>query len=166
MKRFAPLVFFVVLCGLLALAVTHKPAREMVSPMVGKAFPPLVIAGQDVTLPPEVTMVNVFASWCLPCVAEHPALMALSEEQLLPVIGIAWKNKAVEVDRWLAERGNPYTQLVRDERGEATIKLALTGVPETFIVDKKGVVAYHTSQPITPEVLAGEIIPLVERLKR
>lgn len=165
MKAFFPLVLFAMVFALLAVGMTHK--REApVSPMIGKKFPVLEIEGERLDLfpLPRVAMVNVFASWCMPCKIEQPELMKLKEKNLFPVIGIAWKNKKEDAEKWLQSQGNPYSMLVLDEKGESTVALALTGVPETFLVDKQGNIAYHTKQPVTEEMMNREIIPLAERL--
>lgn len=163
MKRFVPLGIFAAVCVVLAVGFLKKESAS--APIAeGREFPALALAEE--LSRKEVKIVNIFASWCLPCAVEQPALMALKATNLAPIYGIAWKNKPPELEKWLAETGNPYTQIWRDEAGEVTIPLGLTGVPETFIVDKEGIIAYHTKQPISQEMLSMEIIPLLERLQQ
>lgn len=166
--KFLPLGILLALCVLLAFGITKKEERTPDSPVLGKPLPEVVIDGESLQkiVAGHVAVVNVFASWCLPCALEQPSLVQLKTKNLAPIIGIAWKNKPEDVANWLHAHGNPYTHLLLDEKGAATLPLALTGVPETFIVDKNGTVAYHTSQPLTPERLAQEIIPLLERLQK
>lgn len=168
MKRFAPFFLFALLC--MALVFGLAGGRQDVQPqaLVGRPFPVFILQNQnvDALLAGKVTVVNIFASWCTPCALEQPTLMELQKKNIVPIIGIAWKNKSNDLDRWIARLGNPYTHLLLDERGVSTIPLALTGVPETFVVDKNGIIAYQTDSPITQQLLDEEIIPLVERLQK
>lgn len=165
--KYLPLVLLLALCTMLAFSMTREQKTQPQSPLIGKALPEVVIAGESLNAiaSGQVRIINFFASWCLPCAVEHPALMQLQAKNIAPILGVAWKNKAEDVEGWLNKRGNPYTHLLLDVKGEATLPLALTGVPETFIIDKNNVIAYHTSQPITEETISKEIIPLVERLQ-
>lgn len=168
MRVFLPLVILLALCAALALGLKRERDSEPASPMVGKPFPALTLRGEalDVAAHGEVTFVNFFASWCMPCALEQSSLKKLAKENVVPMIGIAWKNKPEDAQTWLTSYGNPYGRLFNDENGDATVPLGLTGVPETFIVDKKGVIAYHTKQPLSKEILREEIMPLIERLKK
>ena len=154
--KYLPLIVLLLLCGFFALSLAgEKHQAASPSPLVGKQMPPVV------TLPAgKLAMVNVFASWCAPCALEHPQLMELSKR--LPIHGIAWKNKKADVEKWLGAHGNPYRDLRIDEKGETTIPLALTGVPESFIVDENGIVIYHTRAPLTPDLIASDIEPLLK----
>ncbi len=166
--KYTPLIILVALCILLAFGMTRKHGVQPESPLVGKDIPEVVLHAESLQkiISGRVTIVNVFASWCAPCALELPELLQLKEKNIAPIIGIAWKNKADDVNKWLRERGNPYTHILLDEKGDATLSLSLTGVPETFVVGKDGMVAYHTTQPITHKRLTEEIIPLVERLQK
>ena len=165
--KYIPLIAFAALCIMLAFAVMRPKESPPASALVGKPFPSLTLENKEITtlLSRRVMMVNLFASWCAPCAVEQPMLMKIHKQNILPILGIAWKNKPHDVAIWLAKYGNPYTHLLFDAQGTSTLPLAMTGIPETFIVDKKGMIAYHTRTPITDKMLAEEIIPLVERLE-
>ena len=161
MMRVLPLFLVCVLSALLAFALLGKKNTEAFSLMTGKAFPALTINSLQF---PEAfkgkrTIVNLFASWCLPCIQEHSLLMKLKADNIAPIIGIAWKNKPADVEAWLAKRGNPFDQLAMDETGKSTVPLALTGVPETFIVDEKGIIIFHTKAQLTEQMIHDEMMP-------
>jgi DsbE subfamily thiol:disulfide oxidoreductase len=126
-------------------------------PSVGsdKIFSPRIFTG-------KVVMVNVFASWCEPCAAEHPTLMKLAKK--VNIYGVAWKDKPDAVFRYLQERGNPFQQVGNDENGKATIPMFLTGVPETFLLNKKGQIILHYKAALDDEVVNKLIIPLIDKL--
>lgn len=166
--RFLPLALLAALCALLAFGMMRDRTAPPTSPMVGKKLPEVMLGGKSLqqSVDGRVAIINLFASWCAPCALEHPALMRIKEKNIAPIIGIAWKNKPEDVMKWLNRRGIPYKAILMDEQGAATLPLALTGVPETFVVGKGGVIAYHTSQPLSDAVVVQEIIPLVERLQQ
>ncbi len=164
--RVLPLVLFCLLVLLLGFSLLEKQEAPPSSAFMGKSFPALELPHlNSADWQGKAHIVNLFASWCLPCAIEHPLLMRLAKDRSIPIVGIAWKDKPKAVEDWLAMRGSPYAVVIMDETGKSTIPLALTGVPETFIVDKKGVVRYHTKLPFTETVLNTEIIPLLERLR-
>ena len=165
--RFLPFIIFALLSVMLGVGVFAKRDVPLESQMVGKPLPAISINGKllgALIEENEVTVINFFASWCAPCTIEHPAMIELSS-RVVPIIGVAWKNKENDAHRWLGERGNPYRHVVIDLKGESTVALGLTGVPETFILNKKGVVVFHTRQPITLEQMKKEIYPLIEKLE-
>ncbi len=163
--KFAPLIALFLICALLAYGLVGKSSTPTPSPLIGKPLPAFTVGDRnlDDLLDGHTVVLNVFASWCAPCALEHPQLMTLKAQ--VPIIGIAWKNKPGEVTAWLTRHGNPYASLLMDEIGESTMPLGLTGVPETFVIAPDGIVAYHTAQPITAELLASDILPLIERLE-
>lgn len=112
-----------------------------------------------------VSMVNFFASWCVPCRAEHPLIKRLAEEGI-PVHGVAYKDKGADARAFLAELGDPYTRIGHDEPGRAGIEWGLTGVPETFMIDASGQVRWKHTGPITPDILERDILPLYRELSR
>lgn len=112
----------------------------------------------------KVVVLNVFASWCLPCAAEHPSLMALAKTGKVHLLGMAWKDKPPAVQKWLAERGNPFQIVGIDEKGASTIALGLSGVPETFVIQNNRVV-FHWRSVLGEDTMSKTIIPLVERLR-
>ncbi len=140
-------------------ALIDKPAPEFsLPPIEGRddGFASSDLAG-------KVSLVNVFASWCLPCRVEHPILMRLSREGV-PVYGINHKDKAEDARRFLAELGNPYLRIGADRGGRVSIDWGVYGYPETFIVDRAGRIRYKHIGPIMPRDLEELIRPILERL--
>ncbi len=135
-----------------------KPMAGFELPSLGKTtmFTPSLFGGGNVKI------VNVFASWCMPCAQENDVLMKLAQK--VNIYGIAWKDKPLAAFNFLKENGNPYQEIGIDEEGKTTVPLAITGVPETFVLDKNGVIALHYKLPLTEEVLNTLIIPLVKKL--
>ena len=112
-----------------------------------------------------VKLVNVFASWCAPCRTEHPQLMRLARDGV-ELYGIDYKDEPEAARQWLAGLGNPFARIGVDRGGQVAIDWGVYGVPETFIVDAKGVIRFKQVGPITPEVLNTTILPLVRRLSQ
>ena len=113
----------------------------------------------------QVALVNFFASWCVPCLAEHPLITRLADEGL-PVYGINYKNEPAEASAWLAKYGNPYKRIGSDIDGRAGIEFGVTGMPESFVIDRAGVIRYKQVGAITPAALKNTIVPLIARLQR
>ncbi len=113
----------------------------------------------------EVSLVNVFASWCFPCRIEHPFLMRIAEDGIAPIYGINYKDSQSKAASWLAEWGNPYVAIGADEKGRITIDWGAYGVPETYVVDQAGVIRYRHVGPLFPEILEGTIVPLIRSLR-
>jgi len=114
----------------------------------------------------RVALINIFASWCESCQAEHGVLHALSQTGKLPIYGIAWKDKEQNIHQWLSAYGNPYKAVGFDNKGRTTLPFSMTGIPETFLVDKQGVVRFHYNAALTDDVITTEILPLAEELNR
>ena len=166
-----PFGIFVVLVLFLAVGLKLDP-REVPSPLVGKPAPDFsapalleaerVIRKQDML--GKVWMLNVFASWCGACRDEHPVLVAYARSGGVPLYGLNYKDKREDGQRWLKQFGNPYTDIVFDLDGRIGINFGVYGVPETFVIDRAGVVRYKQIGPITPEVLRDKIEPLLRQL--
>ena len=109
-------------------------------------------------------LLNVFASWCVACVIEHPMLLRL-QAQGVTIHGLDWKDEPAAGAEWLAQRGNPYTLIGSDPRGRTGIDFGVTGAPETFVIDGHGRVRYRHVGPITPEVWAKTLQPMMDRLE-
>ena len=120
------------------------------------------LASTDFTGQPM--LLNVFASWCVSCRVEHPLLMRLSQEGV-PIHGLNWKDAPGAGAAWLKEFGDPYARVGDDASGRVAIDLGVTGAPETFVVDKHGVVRYRHVGPITPQVWDNTLSPLMEKLR-
>ncbi len=170
-KRFLPLIIFIVLLGFLAVGLGLKP-REVPSPLINKPAPafklPLLgtpgkqLSQQD--LLGQVWMLNVWASWCVACRVEHPLLVDFAKTGAVPIYGLNYKDKSDDAIRWLNNFGNPYKQSLVDAEGLVGIDFGVYGVPETFVIDKAGVIRLKHIGPVTVEVLQGTILPLVKKL--
>jgi len=173
MKRFLlPLGIFLVLVGFLAVGLTLNP-REVPSPLVGKPAPPFTLPqlhDQEKTFSPSdmagrVWLLNVWASWCGGCKEEHPVLMRMAQAREVPIYGMDYKDRRDEALSWLRRQGNPYPLTAVDEAGRIGIDYGVYGVPETYVIDKQGVIRYKQIGPLDDEVVAKTIMPLVKELQ-
>jgi cytochrome c biogenesis protein CcmG/thiol:disulfide interchange protein DsbE len=171
-KRFLlPFAIFAVLVGFLAVGLRLDP-REVPSPLINKpapAFdlPQLAQPGQrmaDKDLRGKVWLLNVWASWCVACREEHELLVELSKTGAVPIYGLNYKDQRADALDWLRLHGDPYAVSVSDADGRVGIDFGVYGVPETFVIDKAGVIRYKQIGPITPQVLQDTILPLVRKL--
>ena len=171
LKYVLPLAVFALLAAFLAVGLKHDP-REVPSPLVGKPAPAfrleqlqdakLAFAPED--MKGKVWMLNVWASWCVSCRVEHPLLVDMSRRGIVPIVGLNYKDKRDEGVQWLAKLGDPYALSAFDVDGKVGIDYGVYGVPETFVIDKDGVIRYKQIGPITPEALEQKILPLLKRL--
>jgi len=113
----------------------------------------------------EVVLVNFFASWCVPCRAEHPYISALADDKGIPLYGINHRDKPEDAARWLAQLGNSYSKIGADP-GRAVVEWGVYGVPETFVVDGKGQIRYHHRGPLMPDIIEGELLPAIAAAKQ
>jgi cytochrome c biogenesis protein CcmG, thiol:disulfide interchange protein DsbE len=113
----------------------------------------------------HVTVINFFASWCLPCKAEHPLLFQLGKDYGVPVYGIAFKDRPADTAAYIKELGSPYAKIGLDESGRTGLDFGLMGVPETFVVDKTGIIRYRIAMPLDPNRIRDEIGPLLKSLQ-
>jgi cytochrome c biogenesis protein CcmG/thiol:disulfide interchange protein DsbE len=168
-----PLGFFVVLVGFLWVGLSRDP-HEVPSPLVDKPAPAFRLAQLDdpgkqlspADLKGQVWLLNVWASWCVSCRVEHPLLVQLAKANIVPVIGLNYKDTIPLGRAWLADNGDPYKASVVDADGRVGIDWGVYGVPETFVVDKNGVIRYKQIGPITQESLKDKILPLVRELQK
>jgi cytochrome c biogenesis protein CcmG/thiol:disulfide interchange protein DsbE len=144
--------------SLIPSALLGKPAPAVGLPAVAEDIPG-GFAGAD--LRGRVTMVNVFASWCVPCLVEHPLITRLAEEGVA-VYAINHRDTVREASRWLKKNGNPYTAVGFDPDGRASVEWGVTGVPETYIINAEGIVTFKHAGPITAKVLKDTILPKLE----
>jgi cytochrome c biogenesis protein CcmG, thiol:disulfide interchange protein DsbE len=173
MRFLVPLALFLVLVAFLAIGLTRDP-REVPSPLINKpapAFKVPQVALADKTFSPEemkgkVWMLNVFASWCVACKDEHPLLVEMQRSQVAPLIGLDYKDKRPDALKLLSQMGDPYDLAAFDADGRVGIDYGVYGVPETFIIDKHGVIRDKQIGPITPEALQKKILPLLDKLKK
>ncbi len=174
MKRYLlPLLVFLVLVGFFAVGLKLNP-REVPSPLIGKPAPafklPVLgapdqkLALQD--LKGKVWVLNVWASWCVPCRVEHPLITELAKTGGVPVYGLNYKDKPVDAGAWLGKLGNPYAATLSDIDGLVGIDYGVYGVPETFVIDKQGVIRLKHIGPLTPEALRDTVLPMVDKLRK
>ena len=151
---------------------TFNP-RSVPSPLIGKPVPDFALPAQtpdaagfgatDVRAAGRPMLVNFFASWCVPCVIEHPQLMALSREGL-PIWGIAYKDKSDAAAGFLTRHGNPFARVARDAPGQVAIDWGVYGVPESYLIDAGGLIRWRYAGPLTPEVVSDQLRPLLRQV--
>lgn len=188
-----PLIGFIALVVLLAVGLNLNP-RDVPSPLVGKPAPAFslpVVASPEKTFSPadmlgKVWLLNVWSSWCVSCRQEHPVLVEFSRHGAVPLVGLNYKEVRGDgafdmgkmgpeeerkfalqrAGKWLADHGDPYSLSVLDLDGRVGIDYGVYGVPETYVIDKAGVIRMKHTGPITPDVLSGKILPLVGELSK
>ncbi len=174
MKRYLlPLLVFVLLAGFLAIGLKRDP-REVPSPLIDKpapafSLPQLDAPDQQVAakdLLGQVWLLNVWASWCVACRQEHPLLVDLSRAGQVKLYGLNYKDKRDDALGWLQKFGNPYLKSMSDTEGLVGIDYGVYGVPETFVIDKQGVIRYKQIGPVTPEAIRDTLLPLVAQLEK
>jgi cytochrome c biogenesis protein CcmG/thiol:disulfide interchange protein DsbE len=170
---FLPLGIFIALVVLLGVGLTLDP-REVPSPLIDKPAPhfelPLLHdAGKTFSekdMLGKVWLLNVWASWCVSCREEHPVLLELAKTNAVPIYGLNYKDQRRDGIAWLNSLGNPYQLSAFDANGRVGIDYGVYGVPETYVIDKRGVIRYKQIGPVTPEILAKKILPMVKELNR
>jgi len=168
-----PVLIFVAIAIFLGIGLTLDP-RKIPSPLIGKSVPQFdlppvqgrTLGLASANLRGEVSLVNVFASWCVACREEHPLMMKIARERIVPLHGLNYKDRPQDAERWLNELGDPYTRTGADIDGRVGIDWGVYGVPETFVIDREGRIAYKHIGPVTPAALKDTILPLIERLKK
>ena len=168
-----PLAIFAVLVVFLWLGLWRDP-RIVPSPLIGKPAPAFRLAQlhrpnetlQLDDLKGQVWLLNVWASWCVSCREEHPLLLQLAQAKVLPLYGLDYKDQPAAALAWLAQNGDPYTASIVDADGRVGIDYGVYGVPETFLIDKAGVIRYKQIGPITLEALKDRILPLARELQK
>ena len=168
-----PLAVFLLIAGFLLRGLGLNP-REVPSPLIGKPAPaferaqlhePAKAFSQKDMLG-QVWLLNVWASWCVACREEHPVLVELARRKAVPIVGLNYKDKPDEALAWLKQFGNPYMLSAVDSDGRVGLDFGVYGVPETFLIDKAGVIRYKHIGPITPEAWEKRIYPLVQELAK
>ena len=168
-----PLAIFIVLLAFLWVGLGRDP-REVPSPLIGKPAPAFSLgqlhepsqALSNSDLKGKVWLLNVWASWCVSCREEHPLLMQLAASKIVPIYGLDYKDDPGAGKAWLAQNGDPYTTSVVDRDGRVGIDYGVYGVPETFVVDKAGVIRYKQIGPLSVDALKQKILPLVQELQK
>jgi cytochrome c biogenesis protein CcmG, thiol:disulfide interchange protein DsbE len=167
-----PLAIFAVLVAFLWIGLGRDP-REVPSPLIDKPAPSFTLPQLHVDKPMstadlkgKVWLLNVWASWCVSCRVEHPLLLQLAKANLVPVYGLDYKDKPDDGRAWLAQNGDPYTASIVDQDGRVGIDYGVYGVPETFVIDRSGIVRYKQIGPLSVEALQEKILPLVRELQK
>jgi cytochrome c biogenesis protein CcmG/thiol:disulfide interchange protein DsbE len=173
MKAAIPLVLFLGLVATLAAGLRRDP-RLVASPLIGKPAPMFTavqLANSSRTFAPEdmmgrVWLLNVWASWCVACRAEHGTLLELRRLDEAPVVGLNYKDNRSDALRWIEEAGNPYILSAQDSTGAVGIDYGVYGVPETYLIDKSGVIRFKQVGPLTLETLRDTVLPMIRDLAR
>lgn len=166
-----PALLFAAVAVAFAVGLGLDP-RRVPSPLIDKPAPGFALAPllddrpglATADLRGQVALVNVFASWCIPCRAEHPLLMRLAETEGVTVFGINYKDKPEDARAWLAELGNPYRRIGIDRDGKAGIDWGVYGVPESFVVDARGRIRFKWVGPMAPHILEEKILPILREV--
>lgn len=167
-----PLFIFLGLGALFAVGLTKDP-RQLPSELINQPIPDFTLSelyAPDVTLTQEifkgdVSLLNVFGSWCVACNVEHPLLMEIAAQDTVALIGIDWRDERANGQAWLKARGNPYETVIFDNESLLAIRLGVTGAPETFIIDERGYIRYKHTGIITDKVWAQTLRPLIQNLR-
>ena len=171
MSRFLIPLGFIVLVVFLGIGLTLDP-KEIPSPFIDKPAPdfslPSLHNAEKIIRPADykgqVWLLNVWATWCVACRAEHQTLVNISQQKIVPIVGLNYKDESDLALRWLQQLGDPYADVAVDADGRVAIDYGVYGAPETFIIDKKGVIRYKHIGPINPQSWQQKILPLVQQL--
>jgi len=166
-----PLVLFIGLVGFLLIGL-HRDPHEVPSPLINKAAPDFQL--QQLNEPAKtisakemrgkVWLLNFWGTWCVACREEHPVLVKYSKTNALPIYGVDYKDDRAAAIQMLAEEGNPYTLTLSDPEGRTSIDYGVYGAPESYLIDKQGVIRFKQIGPITDEVWTNKILPLAKQL--
>ena len=169
----APAMTFAGLAVMLAWGLNRDPSL-LPSALIGQMAPKFSlppVEGRTLGLSSddllgEISLVNVFASWCVPCRAEHPLLLQLARDKTIPIHGVNYKDRPEDAARWLNALGDPYSRTGADRDGRVAIDWGVYGVPETFVISADGRIAYKQTGPVTEQALNETILPLAARLRK
>jgi cytochrome c biogenesis protein CcmG, thiol:disulfide interchange protein DsbE len=172
MRYLWPLGLFLALAVFLGVGLKLDP-REVPSPLVGKAAPAFQSAQLHLAdktfarddMRGQVWLLNVWASWCVACRQEHPVLLDFAKSANAPLVGLNYKDQRPDALGWLQQHGDPYRLSVTDVDGRIGLDYGVYGVPETFVIDKQGVIRFKQIGPVTDEVLRAKILPLLKELQ-
>ena len=173
LRYLIPIVVFAALVIMFAETLNRDP-RTIPSALIDKPVPEFALPAvkgrtlglSSTDLVGEVSLVNVFASWCVACREEHPLFMQLKAESVVPIHGLNYKDHPDNAARWLNTLGDPYTRTGADRDGRVSIDWGVYGVPETFVITKDGRIAHKHIGPLTPEALENTVLPLIRRLRQ
>lgn len=171
--KLLPLALFLGLAAFLAKGLTLNPG-ELPSPLIDKPAPVFTstrLPASDgefdsESMKGQVWVLNVWASWCGPCVQEHPVLKSLANQRSVPLIGLNYKDVPTDALTWLDRLGDPFTHLLGDEAGDVGLDWGVYGVPETFVIDRNGTVRYKHVGPLSREDLEQKMLPIIDELEQ
>jgi len=171
MIKFLPFVIFAVLAGFLYRGLSLNPS-EVPSPFIGKQAPQVIgpefqaeTEFDSAQMAGQVWILNVWASWCRECAYEHPLFVELANQRsAVPIVGLNYKDQTADASEWLKRFGNPYSNIVEDQPGRVGLDWGVYAVPETFVIDRQGVVRYKVIGPVTEELMANTLLPLLDEL--
>ena len=171
MRYLIPFSLFIIIVLFLGIGLSRDPT-EIPSPLIGKPMPDFSLPALNepnlnvslAELKGQVTLLNVWASWCVACRSEHPLLMKLAQKISIPIYGLNYKDRPEDARRWLATYGNPYARSASDIEGKMGFNLGVYGVPETFLIDASATVVYKHIGPLTEAVWQEKLLPLLVRL--
>ncbi|MDQ2976430.1 MAG: DsbE family thiol:disulfide interchange protein [Acidobacteriota bacterium] len=173
MRYAIPLVLFLGLVAFLAIGLSHDP-HEVPSPLINKTAPVFQLAqlkdptktfsAQDMR--GKVWLLNVWASWCISCREEHPLLLEYARSGAIPIYGFNYKDKREDALAWLGELGDPYVLSVSDLDGRIGIDYGVYGAPETYLIDRDGIIRFKQVGAVTPDIWQNKILPLAKELKK
>lgn len=171
-SRLLPVGLFGVLIIFLAIGLTRDPS-VIPTEMIDRDLPAFELPElrdeelvTEADLTGEITLLNVFGSWCVACLQEHPTLMRLAEDETVRIVGVNWRDDRTDALEWLAEHGDPYETIIFDEQSDLVIEIGVTGAPETFILDPAGRIRFKHVGPITPDVWQNTIQPVIAALEQ
>ena len=172
LRFIAPLVIFGAIVAFLFAGLGMNP-REIPSVLIDKPLPEFSLQKLNVEneqftkeeLVGKVSLLNVWATWCVSCRAEHPLLVSLANTGKVDIYGLIWKDDPVASRAWLKQLGDPYVANGLDTDGRTAIDLGVYGAPETFVIDKKGIIRHKIAGPLSPDIINNELLPMVEKLR-
>lgn len=170
-RYLTPLFVFLGLAVFLYLGLSGNP-RFVPSPLIDKPAPQFDLSqlhqpDQKITrddMLGQVWLLNVWASWCVSCRQEHPVFMQLARSKQVVIVGLNYKDERNDAVKWLADFGNPYIVSAHDHNGRIGVDYGVYGVPETYVIDKEGIIRHKHTGPVSPDALQNEILPLVRKL--
>jgi cytochrome c biogenesis protein CcmG/thiol:disulfide interchange protein DsbE len=171
-RSLLPLGIFAALLVVLGIGLTLKP-QDLPSEFINKPVPEFRLESLIPGEPPvssedlkgEFVLLNVFGSWCVACLVEHPHLVDLQSKGAIRIVGLDWRDTREDALAWLNRHGNPYDQIGFDQHSEVAISLGVTGAPETFLIDPSGQIRYKQIGPITPEVWQKTLLPMIRHIQ-
>ena len=175
LRYLLPAGFFLALSVFLLLGLNRNP-NEIPSPLIGKEAPAFELPRLAGVAAPDTSsissaslrgkpyLLNVWASWCMPCLQEHPQMMALAQRHRIRMVGMNYKDQPADARRWLARNGNPYDEIIVDAQGRTAIDFGVYGVPETFLIDAEGRIRYKLTGALSIQTLQDQLLPAIAAL--